>query len=175
MLLIFLGIKIIVSSIQWYLTPYHIIPYSILSFSHNLSYPPIQSSNSLPTHKISTLFHSIPTSKDPLEKHRGKGRKCCLPAFTSIFSFSHSVFNSFKERNHHFTNKILSSANAVILVTPEILSFSKELNWTKFKAFADNKWTAVKVFVSCFDRVENIVRKGENAGFQHFLLFPQCF
>ena len=22
---------------------------------------------------------------------------------------------------------------------------------------------------------ENIVRKGENAGYQHFLLFPQCF
>ena len=24
-------------------------------------------------------------------------------------------------------------------------------------------------------RVENIVRKGENAGYQHFLLFTQCF
>ena len=26
-----------------------------------------------------------------------------------------------------------------------------------------------------FDKVENIVGKGENAGYQHFLLFPQCF
>ena len=26
-----------------------------------------------------------------------------------------------------------------------------------------------------FDRVENIVEKGENAGYQHFLLFPQYF
>ena len=26
-----------------------------------------------------------------------------------------------------------------------------------------------------FDRVENFVGKGENAGYQHFLLFPQCF
>ena len=25
------------------------------------------------------------------------------------------------------------------------------------------------------DRVENIVEKGENAGYQHFLLCPQCF
>ena len=25
------------------------------------------------------------------------------------------------------------------------------------------------------DRVENIVGKGENAGYQHFLLFSQCF
>ena len=30
--------------------------------------------------------------------------------------------------------------------------------------------------ITCvFDRVENIVGKGENAGYQHFFLFPQCF
>ena len=29
--------------------------------------------------------------------------------------------------------------------------------------------------ISVFDKVENIVVKGENAGNQHFLLFPQCF
>ena len=28
---------------------------------------------------------------------------------------------------------------------------------------------------SFFDSAENIVGKGENAGSQHFLLFPQCF
>ena len=26
-----------------------------------------------------------------------------------------------------------------------------------------------------FEMLENIVGKGENAGYQHFLLFPQCF
>ena len=26
-----------------------------------------------------------------------------------------------------------------------------------------------------YDNLENIVEKGENAGYQHFLLFPQCF
>ena len=26
-----------------------------------------------------------------------------------------------------------------------------------------------------FDRAENTVEKGENADYQHFLLFPQCF
>ena len=31
------------------------------------------------------------------------------------------------------------------------------------------------MIISAFDREENIVRKGENAGYQHFLLFPQCF
>ena len=29
--------------------------------------------------------------------------------------------------------------------------------------------------ISDFDWVENIMGKGENAGYQHFLLFPQCF
>ena len=29
--------------------------------------------------------------------------------------------------------------------------------------------------MSVFDTVENIVGKGENAGYQHFLLLPQCF
>ena len=26
-----------------------------------------------------------------------------------------------------------------------------------------------------FERVENIEGNGENAGYQHFLLFPKCF
>ena len=29
--------------------------------------------------------------------------------------------------------------------------------------------------ISVFDMEENIVGKGENAGHQHFLFFPQCF
>ena len=29
--------------------------------------------------------------------------------------------------------------------------------------------------ISAYDREENIVGMGENAGYQHFLLFPQCF
>ena len=29
--------------------------------------------------------------------------------------------------------------------------------------------------ISVFDRLENIVGKGENVGYQHFLLFPLCF
>ena len=46
---------------------------------------------------------------------------------------------------------------------------------TKLKAFADNKYNYAKMLISLFNRVENIVGKGENAGYQHFLLFPQCF
>ena len=49
------------------------------------------------------------------------------------------------------------------------------LDWTKFKAFADDKFNASKIKISVFERVENIVGKGENAGYQNFFLFSQCF
>ena len=45
----------------------------------------------------------------------------------------------------------------------------------KFKAFADNKLNVTKFMISVYDSVENIVGKGENAGYQHFLLSPHCF
>ena len=48
-------------------------------------------------------------------------------------------------------------------------------DWIKFKPFADNKLNVAKSVISVFDRVENIVGKGENAGYQPFLLFPQYF
>ena len=51
----------------------------------------------------------------------------------------------------------------------------KILDVTKLKAFADDKMNVAQMMISVFDRMENIVGKGENAGYQHFLLFPQCF
>ena len=46
---------------------------------------------------------------------------------------------------------------------------------SKLKAFADNKRNAAEMIISVLDTVENIVGKEENAGYQHFLLFPQSF
>ena len=46
---------------------------------------------------------------------------------------------------------------------------------TILKAFTDDKLNIAKMTISLFDRVENTVGKGENAVYQHFLLFPQCF
>ena len=43
------------------------------------------------------------------------------------------------------------------------------------KVFADGKLNAAIIMISLFDGVEHTVGKGENAGYQHFLLFPQCF
>ena len=52
---------------------------------------------------------------------------------------------------------------------------NKILDWTKLKACADNKINLIEKLKFALNRTENIVGKGENAGYQHFLLFPQCF
>ena len=48
-------------------------------------------------------------------------------------------------------------------------------DWSKLKAFADNKLNVTQNTKVVFHRLENIVGKEENAGYQHFLLFPHCF
>ena len=52
---------------------------------------------------------------------------------------------------------------------------NKILDWSKLKAFADDKINPIEKLKFVLGRVENIVGKGENAGNQHFLLFPKCF
>ena len=49
------------------------------------------------------------------------------------------------------------------------------LTYSEFNALVDDNFNLGprKEFVS--DRLENIAGKGENAGYQHFLLFPLCF
>ena len=48
-------------------------------------------------------------------------------------------------------------------------------DWSKLKAFADVKINGTKKMKLVLGKEENIVGKEENAGYQHFLLFPQCF
>ena len=46
---------------------------------------------------------------------------------------------------------------------------------TILKAFADIKINVAKMMISVFHVVENNAGKGENAAYQHFLHFLQCF
>ena len=62
-----------------------------------------------------------------------------------------------------------------MIVTLNSLPNAKILDVTKLKAFADDKINVAQMTISVFDMVDNIAGKGENAGNQHFLLFPQCF
>ena len=51
---------------------------------------------------------------------------------------------------------------------------NKVLDWSKLKALADDKINKTQKLKIVSSWIENIVGKGENAGNQHFLLFPQC-
>ena len=59
------------------------------------------------------------------------------------------------------------------LINP--LPSDKTLDQSKLKAFADDKIKGTEKLKVVHGPVENIVGKGENAGYQHFLLYPQCF
>ena len=52
---------------------------------------------------------------------------------------------------------------------------SNILDWSKLKAFPADNINVAETMISPSDMEENIVGKGENAGYQHFLLFSQCF
>ena len=51
----------------------------------------------------------------------------------------------------------------------------KMLDSSNLKAFEDDKINITNKLKFISRRVENIVGKGENAGYQHFFLFPPCF
>ena len=50
------------------------------------------------------------------------------------------------------------------------------LDWLKLRAFADDKIKVTeKLKFVTSEKVENTVGKGENSGYQNFLIFLQCF
>ena len=49
------------------------------------------------------------------------------------------------------------------------------LDWSKLKAFADDILNIATIIIYVFYGLENIVGKGENAGYQYFPPFPHCF
>ena len=53
-----------------------------------------------------------------------------------------------------------------------LLPDDKILEMSKLGAFADGNFTVDQTVHFFFNGIENIVGKGENAGYQHFLLFP---
>ena len=52
---------------------------------------------------------------------------------------------------------------------------NKVAHISNLKPFAKNKLDVAQVIEFVFERIENLVAKGENAGYHHFILFPQFF
>ena len=111
---------------------------------------------------------------------RGGGKGCWqhflpLPQFmfvSCIFSFLHNVFPTIWYKSQilvHFYFLFLQRLS--ILDQSRVLLFGEKLN-TSCCFFT----TESQILMTLGKRPpENIVAKGENAGNQHFLLFPQCF
>ena len=73
-----------------------------------------------------------------------------------------------------FQKACFPGASKGVIVWEWVNSFpnDKMSDMTKLEAFADTKINVAEMMISVFDKVENIVGTGENAGYQHFLL---CF
>ena len=72
-----------------------------------------------------------------------------------------------------FIGSLLLDIESRLLVVLHISSpNAKILDWSKLKQFADDKINVTEKLKFVLGRVKNIVAKGENAGYQHFLLFP---
>ena len=64
-------------------------------------------------------------------------------------------------------------SSVLLMLNP--LPNNKILDQSKLKAIADEKLKVIQLAKFVLDKTENIVGKEENAGYKHFLLFPQCF
>ena len=75
------------------------------------------------------------------------------------------------------TNDLMYLSLARVEFNP--LPENKILHWSKFKQIVDDilkSSTQSRLLTTLMERLfENIVGKEENAGNQHFLLFPHCF
>ena len=80
-----------------------------------------------------------------------------LPFSSNLKLSSANSFSLEESKIYHWER-----VDAFNLVTSKILSFGKEL-------------TVPKTNEVVFDRIEKILRKGENPGYLHFLLFPLYF
>ena len=111
---------------------------------------------------------------DPFQAARSPQVDMCLPFTTQyllLTIFKEKVFYPFTDRYNFYISNIYFVISQCFNPLPN----EKLSEVTKLKAFADDKLNIVKMVITLFDRVENTVEKGENAGYQHFLLFQQSF
>ena len=83
---------------------------------------------------------------------------------TSIFSFFHNVF---KRPLSQGSSKVRTGKGSTLL------SDSKILDWSKLKAFINDKINMKKL--TLFRKGKKHCGKWRKCCYQHFLFFPQCF
>ena len=93
---------------------------------------------------------------------------------TSNFSFSHSVCYPLYHFHQNCRLQTLSVWKSIKFVFWEIAYTLFSL--VQFNSICSGRYINVACMIEfVFDGVQNFVGKGENAGYQHFLLFSQYF
>ena len=116
-------------------------------------------------------------------KHFGKRRICRLPALSHFLAlFLKGLYlRGWCQKSHlcgkwskDLTRDFETSAVG-LLFNP--LPDNNILNWSKLKAFTDDKINVLKIIIILLSLIglKTLWEKRENAGCQHFLLLPQCF
>ena len=90
----------------------------------------------------------------------------------SMFSFSHNAFKICFLFVVKTNDRLIKDFFFFCLTLYQTTKFFDQF---KFRAFADDKLKVLRMAKFVLDKKENIVGKEENAGYQHFLLFLQCF
>ena len=86
--------------------------------------------------------------------------------FTSNFSFSQDVLKRLALQNRKDRDlfakelRVVTLSNTIHSLNP--LSDNKILDWSKLKAFTDDKIKLAKMMIFVFERSENTKEKGEN-------------
>ena len=94
-----------------------------------------------------------------------------------LFTFQKDVFQTYVQPNYFFQKN--SNVHAFLYVSAQRLTypFPKQqiLDSSKLKEFLDDNFTFNENSIRFLKQVENIVRKGEIAHYEQFLLFPTVF
>ena len=106
------------------------------------------------TEPFTTHSRLLMTLKKKLfEKIVGKGENVGI----GIFSFSQNVFYSIRDRNHHFSNIWYVVCRCFESGQVQKFVVWKRVNW------------------NCFKESRKYTKRKKKVGYQHFLLYPQCF
>ena len=102
----------------------------------------------------------------------------CFPKASSWLGFCYNLLPKFRwvSLQHHSKSLYKVKALRIVLHSP-IENFSKTCCWKicfRYQNLGKKVVSYLWILISVFDWVENM-GKGENGGYQHFLLFPQCF
>ena len=95
--------------------------------------------------------------------------------FNSIFFYTNNVFKDFDKTFNLCERTSRQRAKSYIGVCVTTNHTKVKLSFSLLKAFVGKNFIMAQMVIFFFDRRNDNVGKGENAGSFHFLLFLQCF